>query len=59
VPGRWNFIGVRDHYVGRYYGDRNDHRVYYRDQDRRGDWNRDHHDRDDHHGDRDHDHFRR
>lgn len=60
VPGRWNYVGVRDGYV-RYYGDRDDHRAYYRDRDdyRRGDWDRDRHDRDDRHFDRDHDHFRR
>lgn len=59
VPGRWNFVGGHDRYVG-YYGDRDDHRVY-RDRDdyRRGDWDR--HDRDDRHydRDRDRDHFRR
>ncbi len=57
VPGRWNFAG-RERVV-RYYGDRDDHRVYYRDRDdyRRGDVDR--HDRDDHHSDRDRDHFRR
>ena len=53
VPGRWNYIGVRDRYpVARYYGDRDDHRVYYRDRDDHRDrdrgWDRDRHDRDDH-----------
>ncbi len=62
VPGRWAFAGRdRDDYrVVRYYGDRDDHRVYrdrddYRGRDRGGD--RDRHDRDDR--GRDGDHFRR
>lgn len=52
VPGRWNFAGVRNHYVT-YYGDRD--RVYFRDRDdHRRDWDRDRdrHDRDDRRGDR-------
>ncbi len=62
VPGRWNFIGVRDGYrVARYYGDRDDHR-YYGDRDGNRDrdrgYDRDRHDRDDR-GRGDGDHFRR
>jgi hypothetical protein len=57
VPGRWMFAGYRAPVV-RYYGDRDDHRYYYRDGDRdrnRRDWDRDRHDRGEHRG-WDHDH---
>jgi hypothetical protein len=60
VPGRWNFVGVRDrddYRFARYYDrddyrrsfrDRDDYRDRDRDRDRDRGWDRDRHDRDDH-----------